>query len=133
MSMTPAQVPTKAEAQSRYGYLRTIGRVSGAEHEIEIWFVADAENPQRLLLLSEHQARANWVKNARRQPAVRFRIGERIWSGTAQDVHDEALGARIRTALHEKYRNDLADPEMTTFITTALPMVIDLGDVEPSH
>ena len=130
MQMTTSPFPTEAEAQVRYGYLRTIGRVSGTEREIEIWFVVDDEKPQRLLLLSEHQERANWVRNARKQPAVRFRIGERIWHGTVSGVADEALGARIREAVHAKYRNDLAEPEMSTFITTALPMVIDLGDVE---
>lgn len=127
---TLSPFPTSEEAQTRFGYLRTIGRVSGLEREIEIWFVVDATDPQRLLLLSEHQDRADWVRNARKQPAVRFRIGERTWPGTVREVDDDALGAHIREVVHAKYRGDLGEPAMSTFITKALPMVIELGDVE---
>jgi hypothetical protein len=49
-------------------YLTTTGRVSGEPREIEIWFGLEGET---LYMLSGGRERSDWVKNLRREPAVR--------------------------------------------------------------
>ena len=46
-------------------YLTTRGRVSGADHTIEIWYV---EHDGCIYLLSGNGARADWVKNIQATP-----------------------------------------------------------------
>ncbi len=55
-------------------YLTTTGRKTGLPRQIEIWFV---EMGDRLYILAEHYHRTQWVKNIRRNPRVRIRIGRR--------------------------------------------------------
>ena len=55
-------------------YLTTTGRKTGLPRKIEIWFVALED---RFYILAEHHDRTQWVKNIRRNPRVRVRIGRR--------------------------------------------------------
>ena len=55
-------------------YLTTTGRKTGLPRQIEIWFV---EIGGRFYILAEHYHRTQWVKNIRRDPRVRVRIGRR--------------------------------------------------------
>ena len=64
----------KRELESLAGqdfcYLSTTGRVTGRPHVIEIWF---ALNGSTLYMLAGAGTRADWVKNALRNPEVRVR------------------------------------------------------------
>jgi len=55
-------------------YLTTIGRTSGKERQIEIWFV---ERERRHYVVSESREAAGWVKNLTKQPRVAFSVGTR--------------------------------------------------------
>jgi hypothetical protein len=55
-------------------YLTTIGRTTGAERRIEIWFV---EREARYYVVSELREAAGWVKNLTKQPRVVFSVGTR--------------------------------------------------------
>jgi deazaflavin-dependent oxidoreductase (nitroreductase family) len=69
-------------------YLTTIGRVSGSERQIEIWFV---ERDGVHYVVAEMRDDAGWVKNLKKQPRVVFSVGTR-------SAHDAVLGATTATA-----------------------------------
>ncbi|MFW5696183.1 MAG: nitroreductase/quinone reductase family protein [Phototrophicaceae bacterium] len=58
-----------------YLYLTTTGRVTGRAHEIEIWYVA---YDGCCFLVSEKGEASDWVKNIRHNPALTFRLGDRL-------------------------------------------------------
>ena len=109
-------------ADDDYCYLTTTGRITGYPHEIEIWFGLDSGT---LYLLAGGGERADWVRNAARQPAVSVRIRDRIFLGRARWARDAAEDALARRLLLEKYTprysGDLAD-----WGRTALPVAIDV-------
>jgi deazaflavin-dependent oxidoreductase (nitroreductase family) len=105
-----------------FAYLTTTGRITGAPHEIEIWFAMDGDH---VYLLSGGGDRSDWVRNLMVSPAVSLRIGDVkrttrarvVPAGTDED-------ARARQLLVEKYeardREDLTD-----WGRTSLPIVVD--------
>lgn len=129
MSTDTSVALTDAEAAAQFGYLRTTGRVTGREHEIEMWFAVDAADRQRLYLLSGGRDRSNWVRNLRRQPAMRFRIGERIWEGIARElIPDDPLEAVARDRVCTKYQAGFStESERQDFHDRALPFALQLG------
>lgn len=84
------------------GYLETTGRVSGEPRETEIWF-GIADEGRTILLLSGYTNAKDWVKNLVKTPRVRFRIGDRWFSGEAREIYDEAGLAAARQAMADKY------------------------------
>jgi deazaflavin-dependent oxidoreductase (nitroreductase family) len=92
-------------AHERFLYLTTTGRVSGLSRTIEIWFV---EHQGRCYVVAERREDAQWVKNLRQDPRVRFRIGTRNQPGpdvqaTASVVGQAELIAVIRSSMDAKY------------------------------
>ncbi|HEX2222172.1 MAG TPA: nitroreductase family deazaflavin-dependent oxidoreductase [Candidatus Limnocylindria bacterium] len=105
--------------------VETIGRVSGVPRRIEIWFAADPRR-DRIYLLSGGRDRAHWVRNIRRDPAVRVRIGGQWFAGAASEVEggpDEALARRLLAA---KYYGWSEGRPLSRWARTALPIAIDL-------
>jgi deazaflavin-dependent oxidoreductase (nitroreductase family) len=76
-------------------YLTTVGRKTGLLRQIEIWFVRSGD---RLYILAEHYDRTQWVKNIRRQPRVRVRLGAQEFDATARVLDRERDAADWRTA-----------------------------------
>lgn len=66
-----------------------MGRVTGLPREIEIWFV---EDQGKLYILAEHFHKTQWVKNIRRNPRVRVRVGQSEFGATARAL-DESRDA----------------------------------------
>lgn len=87
-------------------YLTTTGRTTGLPRKIEIWFVAMGG---RLYILAEHYHRTQWVKNIRRNPGVRVRIGRREnseFNATARALdpeRDAELWQTVQRFSREKY------------------------------
>jgi deazaflavin-dependent oxidoreductase (nitroreductase family) len=71
-------------------YLTTIGRTTGAERSIEIWFV---ERDGRYYVVAELREQAGWVKNLTKDPRVMFSVGTR--SARSSVVARTAASARI--------------------------------------
>ena len=97
-AMESAEIP-----DSNYLYLTTIGRITGLPREIEIWFV---ESNHNLYVLAEHFHKAQWVKNIRRNPRVRVRLGDETHEATARALDEEQDRANWETAqrlAREKY------------------------------
>lgn len=84
-------------------YLTTIGRKTGLPRQIEIWFVRSGSC---FYILAEHFERAQWVKNIRRNPRVRARIGEEEFEATARVLdrqRDPDLWQTAQRLSHDKY------------------------------
>jgi deazaflavin-dependent oxidoreductase (nitroreductase family) len=100
-SVTGASLESVADKQVLY--LTTVGRRTGLPREIEIWFVVWCE---RLYLFAETREAAGWVKNIRRNPKVKVRIGEWRIDATARvpDPHtDRKLWDQVAAIANRKY------------------------------
>jgi deazaflavin-dependent oxidoreductase (nitroreductase family) len=106
-------------------YLTTTGRVTGRLHTIEIWF---ALRERTLYMHSGNgpHARADWVRNLVKAPAVTIRIRDREFAGIARIVEDPDEDALARRLLLEKYEPTYAG-DLTDWGRTALPVAVDLA------
>lgn len=98
----------------QYCYLATIGRVSGRQHTIEIWFVV---KDGHAWLFTESDGRTDWVRNLQREPQVMLRVGEKSVKAHAEVV-DVELDAVVRQQLAERYRS--ADEDLDEWVSSAL-------------
>lgn len=121
--MTSMPLVSETLRREQNGYLETIGRVSGQPRVTEIWFAAEDD---RIYLLSGYHNNKDWVRNLTKSPRVRFRIGDRWYTGIARIVDaDPKEGERARIALAAKYYGgDLAGGD--NWATTGTPFAIDL-------
>jgi deazaflavin-dependent oxidoreductase (nitroreductase family) len=112
-----------ALAAADYCYVTTTGRVTSKPHTIEIWFALEG---QTLYILAGGRERSDWVRNARKTPAVSVRIGETTFAARARtvepDAHEDALARRL---LLEKYGRRYSG-DLSNWGRTALPVAIDL-------
>jgi len=92
-------------------YLTTIGRVSGRERQIEIWFV---ERDERYYVVAETREDAGWVKNLTKQPRVVFSVGPRsareaVVAATqavarvVRDAGEPELAQAVKALMNAKY------------------------------
>jgi hypothetical protein len=102
--------------------LTTTGHISGRPHTIEIWF---ALNGQTLYMLSEGGDRANWAKNALRQPAVTVKIKDHAFTGQARLAHDAQEDVLSRQLIASKYEPHLSN-DLSGWYRSSLPVAIDL-------
>jgi deazaflavin-dependent oxidoreductase (nitroreductase family) len=102
-------------------YLTTVGRVSGRPHMIEIWF---ALHDGTIFMLSGNRDRADWVRNALKQPRVTIRLGDRLFEADARIAENADEDALARRLLKEKYARP--DASFADWVMTALPVAFDL-------
>ncbi len=84
-------------------HLTTTGRRTGLPREIEIWCT---RRDARYYVVAETGERAQWVRNLRADPGVRWRVGRRTYSGRARvvdRVREAALAATVRARSTAKY------------------------------
>ena len=105
-----------------YCYLTTTGRVSGKPHEIEIWF--GAQNSTVYLLSGS--AKSDWVRNLRKDPAVRVRIAKHHFTGTARVVTDKEEELQARYLVAGKYQEWEEGRTLSEWVRTALVIGVDL-------
>jgi deazaflavin-dependent oxidoreductase (nitroreductase family) len=110
-------------ANEDFCYLTTMGRRTGKPHTIEIWF---ARRNGTLFLLSGGGESADWVRNLRKTPAVRVRIGTRTVAGTAREITAPEEVALARRLLDEKYMGWTAGKRLSSWARNALPVAIEL-------
>ena len=108
-----------------YCYLTTRGRVTGSDHEIEIWYVREQST---IFMLAGAGEQSDWVRNLQAEPSVRVRIDDVTHSGRGRVVTDADEDRHARAVVFEKYqpRND---GELVTWRERALPVAIDLDPV----
>ena len=112
-------------ADQDFAYLTTTGRHSGKQHTIEIWF---ALHEGRMYLLSGGGDRADWVKNLKKTPAVRIRIGTRSASGTARALRSGTKEDELaRQLLDGKYQGWREGKRLSSWARNALPVAIEIA------
>jgi deazaflavin-dependent oxidoreductase (nitroreductase family) len=104
-------------------YLTTVGRRSGKAHTIEIWF---ALARGKIYLLSGGGDSADWVRNLRKTPAVRVRIGTRTVPALAREITAPEEDALARQLLDEKYMGWKTGKRLSSWARNALPVRLDL-------
>jgi deazaflavin-dependent oxidoreductase (nitroreductase family) len=114
--------PFERLAGEDFCYLTTVGRRSGKAHTIEIWFAL--ENG-KLYLLSGGGDSADWVRNLRKTPAVRVRIGTRTVPARAREITAPEEDALARQLLDEKYMGWKTGKRLSSWARNALPVAID--------
>lgn len=114
-------------AAEDYCYVTTTGRVTGKPHTVEIWF---ALRDSTIYILAGGRYRADWVRNALKQPAVRVRIADNQFEGRARVVEEGAEDLMARRMLLEKYART-EDADLDDWAITALPVAIDLTPAKP--
>lgn len=87
-------------AAEDYVYITTVGRITGKPHTVEIWFGTSGDT---IFVLAGSGHDADFVKNAKKQPAVDVRIASTRFAGTARIVTDPDEDALARKLLLEKY------------------------------
>ena len=115
--------PFERVAGEDFCYLTTVGRRSGKAHTIEIWF---ALRDGTLYLLSGGGDSADWVRNLRKTPAVKVRIGSRTVAARAREVFAPDEDALARQLLDEKYMGWKAGKRLSSWARNALPVKIEL-------
>lgn len=115
--------PFERLANEDFCYLTTIGRRSGKPHTIEIWFARENGN---LYLLSGGGDSADWVRNLRKTPAVRVRIGSRTVAGRAREINASDEDTLARRLLDGKYMGWKTGKRLSSWARNALPVAIDL-------
>jgi deazaflavin-dependent oxidoreductase (nitroreductase family) len=115
--------PFERLANADFCYLTTVGRSSGKPHTIEIWFARENGN---LYLLSGGGDSADWVRNLRKTPAVRVRIGSRTVAARARAVTAPDEDELARRLLDEKYMGWKAGKRLSSWARKALPGKIEL-------
>jgi deazaflavin-dependent oxidoreductase (nitroreductase family) len=109
-------------AKEEFGYLTTTGRVSGRQHTIEIWFALEGRT---IYMLAGGRDKSDWVKNARKQPKVGFRIGDQHFQGHARELEageEDSLVRRIVVAKYQPIHNE----DLSDWGRTSLAVAIDL-------
>jgi deazaflavin-dependent oxidoreductase (nitroreductase family) len=122
MPSTPSETLSPL-AGEEYCYLTTTGRVTGQEHEIEIWFSLVPET-STLYMLSGNRDRSDWVRNLSRNPEVALRIKDERFGGRARIVEDPEEDALARRLLVEKYER--SPGRLANWGRTSLPVAVDL-------
>jgi deazaflavin-dependent oxidoreductase (nitroreductase family) len=113
-----------ALGEEEYCYLTTTGRASGRPREIEIWFGLEAST---VYMLSGGGERSNWVRNLKRTPRVRVRIGAHTFDGRARIVEEAAEDARARRLLLDKYAPTYSG-DLSEWGRTSLPIAVDVNE-----
>lgn len=103
-----------------WALLETTGRVSGEPRRTP---VGNGLRGRQFWIVTEHGWRSDYVKNIRRQPRVRVKLGSRWHSGTAHILPDDDPHARLRTL-----RRPLNDTAVRLLGTEHLTIRVDLDD-----
>ena len=127
-SMSPkAKLMNPKLADEEYCYITTAGRVSGKPHTIEIWFGANGDT---VYVLAGSRHDADFVKNAKKLPAVDVRVGaEATFAARARIVTDGDEDARVRRLLLEKYAPPRYQGDLSEWGRTALPVAFELTEL----
>jgi deazaflavin-dependent oxidoreductase (nitroreductase family) len=111
-------------ADEDFAYLTTTGRRTGKEHTIEIWF---SFHDGHIYMLSGGGDQADWVRNLKKTPAVRLRVGTQstrakarvLRAGTKED-------ALARQLLDGKYQGWREGKRLSSWARNALPVAVEL-------
>ena len=96
-------IPVPDAREPELLHLTTTGRRTGLPREIESWFT---RRGRRHYVIAETGERAQWVRNIRAEPRVRWRVGDRALTGRARVIDpalEPALVRAVRARSEAKY------------------------------
>jgi deazaflavin-dependent oxidoreductase (nitroreductase family) len=108
-------------------HLATIGRRTGRQRVIEIWFATDGE---RLYMLAGGRERAHWVRNIVADDRVRLRLGGTTVTGRGRVVTDPDEDLRARHLVAAKYQGWREGAPLSAWAARSLPVAVELERVE---
>jgi deazaflavin-dependent oxidoreductase (nitroreductase family) len=112
-------------ADKDFAYLTTTGRRTGKDHTIEIWFAIEGGH---IYLLSGGGDRADWVRNLKKTPRVRLRIGTQSASAKARVIRTGTKEDELaRKLLDGKYQGWREGKRLSGWARTALPIAIEVS------
>ena len=121
--MTPnTKLIAEKLAGEDYCYITTVGRVTGKPHTVEIWFGTSGDT---IYVLAGSRHDADFVKNAKKQPAVEVRIASAKFTGTVRTEVDAREDALARKLLLDKYVKT-STSDLAEWGRDALPVAFDL-------
>ena len=103
---------------SAWALLETTGRKSGKPRRTP---VGNGKRGDVFWVVTEHGHHADYVKNIKKDPRVRVKIGRRWYSGTAHILEDDDPYARLR-----KLRRPVNDSMLLAVGTQQLTIRVDL-------
>jgi deazaflavin-dependent oxidoreductase (nitroreductase family) len=106
-----------------YCYLTTVGRTTGRERTVEIWFAMQAAT---LYMLSGGGSHSDWVRNLLRNPQVKVRLADIDLRGKARVLENGPEEALARRLLLEKYQPTYGG-DLSDWSRTSLPVAVDIG------
>ncbi len=116
-------------AAEPFCYLTTVGRRSGRDHTIEIWFAAEGRT---LYLISGGGARSDWVRNLVAQPEARVAVGG--WSLHVRArlplVEPPEERERAVRLLHAKYGR--RESSLESWLRDAFIVALDVVSERPA-
>ena len=104
--------------------LQTVGRVSHRPRVVELWFALEGGT---IYFLAGGGARANWVRNLRREPRVRVRIRRTEFEGRARTLEPSDEERRARELVAAKYQGWRPGRPLSRWAATSLPVAVDIG------
>lgn len=112
-----------AEADLDFAYLTTIGRKSGLERTIEIWFALEGDT---VYLLSGGGDSSDWVRNVRMDDRVDVKLGRKTNPGHARLIDDPDEDAKARRMLAAKYQGWTPGKRLSSWARNSLAVAVDL-------
>jgi deazaflavin-dependent oxidoreductase (nitroreductase family) len=114
-----------ALGEEDFAYLTTIGRRTGREHRIEIWFGLSGGV---VYMLSGGGDGSDWVRNLRANPRVHLRIGDVERPASARVVTDADEEGTARRLLAAKYQGWREGAALSGWARTALVVAVEPED-----
>jgi deazaflavin-dependent oxidoreductase (nitroreductase family) len=112
-----------AKGDLDFCYLTTIGRKTGTERTVEIWFGLEGD---ALYLLSGGGDSAHWVRNLRVDNRVKLKLGRKTYPGTARLVEAPEEEKRARRLLATKYEGWEPGKRLSSWARNSLVVAVDL-------
>jgi deazaflavin-dependent oxidoreductase (nitroreductase family) len=113
-----------ARADLDFCYLTTIGRKTGTERTVEIWFGREGDC---LYLLSGGGDSAHWVQNLRADGRVKVKLGRKTYPGHGREVKDREEDGRARRLLATKYQGWEPGKRLSSWARNSLVVAVDLA------
>jgi deazaflavin-dependent oxidoreductase (nitroreductase family) len=113
------------EADLDFCYLTTIGRKSGLERTVEIWFGLEGDT---VYLLSGGGDSSDWVRNFRAHDRVTVKLERRKYSGTARLIEGVDEDVRARRLLASKYQGWEPGKRLSSWARNSLAVAIGLHE-----
>lgn len=101
--------------------LRAVGRVSGQQHTVELWFAVEGD---RVAFLSGGRERADWVRNLQATADAEVVIAGRVFAGLAAFPEGTDREPVVRRLLATKYQGWSEGRRLSGWAAGSLPVEI---------